>query len=411
MVALIEQDSMRANTRPKGRLFLYILLIGLVCLLVVEGMARITSGPRWLNPYYVAISSDFAELDALIEDTRNTPAPRYYDEFLYAAGPFSSNHVNFTDYFSARWTPDSMPLSQAEYIIWTFGGSTMENTETTDSFTIANTWARIFNATLGPSHVKNFGTGGFYSSYELIKFQKLLREVPEGELPTIAIFYDGYNDALFGFQYGPGSLQKDLSLKLQALVEHDNFTTGAYAMSRALSKYSRFWDRTAARLVEYLLFPLPEPSTEAANLDDTVRIYSSNVRMTQATCQVFEIRCFFILQPLILTKKPLSQLEQDVLSEIEGHPRFGPEGTRFMREFYERVTQEFAHDPYFIDASHILDGRAQSDFYDPGHVGAQVPPVIGEEIAEMILVKLNSTIGPFSPIQLDTVVYPRLRRE
>jgi hypothetical protein len=101
----------------------------------------------------------------------------------------------------------------------------MENTETTDRLTIANTWARIFNDSLGPTHVKNFGTGGYFSSYELIKFQKLLREVPKSELPTMAIFYDGYNDAMNGFQYGPGRLQSDLSLKLQALVEQDYFAT------------------------------------------------------------------------------------------------------------------------------------------------------------------------------------------
>jgi hypothetical protein len=173
-------------------------------------------------------------------------------------------------------------------------------------------------------------------------------------------------------------------------VEQDNFTTGAYAISQALSHYSKFWDRTAARLVEYLLFPLPEPNAEAADLADAVRIYTSNVRMIQATCQVFEIHCFFVLQPLIVTKKPLSQTEQDVLDKIEAHPRVGPEGTRFVREFYERVVQDFDGNEHFVDASHILDGRTQSDFYDFGHVGTQSPPVIGEKIAHLILVRLPS---------------------
>ena len=368
---------------------LYIFLIGLVFLLLAEAVARITSGPRWLNPYYVEISSDFAGLDALIEDTQNTPETKYYDEFLYAAGPFSSTHVNFTGYYSARLTPDSVPLAQAEQIIWTFGGSTMENTETTDSLTIANTWARIFNDALGPTHVKNFGTGGFFSSYELIKFQKLLREVPESELPTIAIFYDGYNDAQYGFQYGPGSLQKDLSLKVQALVEHDNFTTGVYALSRALTKYSRLWERTAARLIEYWLFPLPEPNIDSTKLNETVRIYTSNVSMIQATCEAFAIQCFFVLQPLIMTKEPLSQVEQTVFDNLEAHPRFGSEGILFMCEFYDRVSRELVDNEHFVDASDILDGREQADFYDPGHVAAQSPPIIGEKTAHLMLSRLQ----------------------
>jgi hypothetical protein len=299
-------------------------------------------------------------------------------------------HINFSDYYSARWTPDSVPLSQAEHVVWTFGGSTMENTETTDSLTIANTWAKIFNASLGPTHVKNFGAGGYFSSYELIKFQKLLREVPESELPTLVVFYDGYNDALNGFQYGPGRMQRDLSLKLQALVEQDHFTTGTYAISQALSQYSKLWERTAARLVMYLLFPLPEPNANIANLAGAVHIYTSNVRMIQATCQAFEIHCFFVLQPLIVTKKPLSQEEQAVLNELEAHPSFGPEGTRFIRGFYDMAIQDLASEEHFVDASHILDGRTESDFYDPGHVGAQSPPVIGEKIAHLILARLRA---------------------
>lgn len=382
---------MKAKTHTGGRKILSFVALGLVCLVALEGIARIaTRRPRWLNPHYVEISGDFADLAELIADSQNTPsAPKYYDEFLYAAAPASTEHINFTDYYSARWTPDSEPLSEAEHIIWTFGGSTMENTETTDRLTIANTWAKIFNGTLGPTHVKNFGTGGFFSSYELIKFQKLLREVPENELPTIAIFYDGYNDALFGFQYGPGSLQEDLTLKLRALVEQENVKIGTYALSRTFSKYSRLWDRTAARLVESLLFPLPEPNTEAANLEGAVRVYTRNVRMIEATCKAFQVRCFFVLQPLLVTKKPLTQLEQEVLNGLEGHPRFGSEGTQFVLEFYERMIQEFADNEHFIDASHILDGRTQSDFYDLGHTSAQTPPIIAEKVADMIMARLS----------------------
>lgn len=383
------EEMIRALARKKRGKILFVFLFVAVCVLALEGIARITSGPRWLNTNYIEISSDFANLDALIKDAQNTQAPKYYEEFLYAPRPFSSAHINYTDYYSARLTPDSMPISKAEHVIWAFGGSTMQNEETTDRLTIANTWAKIFNHSLGPTHVKNFGMGGYFSSYELIKFQKLLREVPESERPTVAIFYDGYNEALNGFQYGPGRLQSDLSLKLQALVEQDNFTTGAYALSRALSHYFKFWDRTAGRLVEHLLFRLPEPSVEAANLADAVHIYTSNVKMIQATCQAFEIDCFFVLQPLIVTKKPLSHMEQDVLNKLALHPRVGSEGVHFVREFYERVVQDLDGNEHFVDASHILDGRTQPDFYDFGHVGAQSPPVIGEKIAHLILSRLN----------------------
>lgn len=378
----------RLSTRKK--------LIGLVVvvtlsILSLEGIARFYfRDANRVNAYYLEVNSGFSDLDALIEDIQSISGLKYYDEFLYAAPPTSTDHINFTDYYSARWTPDSIAITEAEYIVWTFGGSTMENTETTDRLTIANTLSKRLNESLGPTHVKNFGTGGFFSSYELIKFQSLLRKVPEDEFPDVAIFYDGYNDSLFGFQYGPGSLQKDLSLKLQSLIEHKELSIAIYTASEWISKYSVFWDRSAARLIEYWLYRLPEPDTSSKNLIGSVRVYIRNVKMIKATCDEFQIHCLFILQPLIVTKKPLSELEQEVLNNMEKHPRFGSEGARFIREFYNLVNEELTGDKQFINASHILDGRVHSDFYDLGHTGAQTSPIIGENIAQMVLSRINS---------------------
>jgi hypothetical protein len=364
--------------------------VAVLVLLALEVLVRLTTrGPRWLNPRYVALSQGFAELDALIEDAYS-PGSRtiYRDEYLYSAPQKATRHVNFTGYHAARRTPDSVRLDSAEHIVWTFGGSTMQNTETTDSLTIANTWARVLNRALGPTHVKNFGTGGFFSSYELIKFQKLLREVPPSEHPTISIFYDGYNDAEYGFQYGPGSLQKDLSLKLQALVDGNHGITWMYATSQIVSRYSRLWQRTGARVVDATLFPFPEPCPSEENLTAAVHIYASNVRMIRAICELFQIECFFILQPLVVTKAPLAPLEQEALDWLEGHPRFGTEGTRFIRRFYAEAARLLSDEPGFIDASRVLDGRSEADFYDVGHVGALTPPVIGERTASLVLAQL-----------------------
>jgi hypothetical protein len=375
-----------------------VLASGLLALALLEGWARFFAQPSHrANPYYVEMSRGFPKLDELISDSQNThPAPKYYDEFVYAAAPVSLTHINFTNYYSARRTPDSGPLGEAKHIVWTFGGSTMENTETSDELTIANTLARVFNVAVGPTHVKNFGTGGFISSFELIKFQKLLREVKESELPTIAIFYDGYNDAQNGFQYGPGKLQSDLSLKLQALVEKNNLVAATYAWSSWLSKYFTLWDRTAARVVERHLYPLPAPFPDNAALRAAVRVYTNNLRMIQASCGVFQVLCVFILQPLLVTKEPLSEIERRVLDKIEAHPRVGRQGTRFVQDFYDAVRSQLDRERHFIDASRVLNGRTESDFYDLGHTSALTSPVIGEKIAHMIMERFGLK-NPLTP--------------
>jgi hypothetical protein len=372
--------------RPKHKI-LYGLMVVLLCVLVVEGTTRfLKRGPRWVNPYYVEMSKDFERLDELISERQNTYHLKYYDEFLYATAPISLTHISYTDYYSSRWTPDSVPLSEAENIVWTFGGSTMENQETTDDLTIANTWAKVFNRTLGPTHVKNFGTGSFFSSYELIKFQKLLREVPESELPTMVIFYDGYNDANHSFLFGAGNMQEDLSLKLQALVERKYLVLWSYASSNMVSKLSRFWEHTGARLVEVTLFPPLAPQGQHNNLEAAVRVYVSNVKMIEATCEAFDIDCFFILQPLIATKSPLTPLEQEALD----NSIIGPEGVLFAQGFYDQVRRKLVDNCRFIDASYILNDRIRSDFYDLGHTGAETSPIIGERTASMILARVET---------------------
>ncbi len=379
------------STYPKSRLVFSVILMGLACFLMAEGVARIRSGPTIANARYIEISSGFPDLDTLIKDAQNMPGVTFYDEYLIAPRPYASTHINFTDYYSARLTPDSAPLWQAEHVIWAFGNSTMQNTETTDSLSMANTWAKVFSEALGPTHVKNFGSGTSLSSYELIKFQKLLREVPGHELPTIAVFYDGYTDAWNGYQDGPGRLQTDLSLKLQALVNQDYIVTAVYAISAELSHYSEYWEQRVAPRIERRLFPPPQPSAAEENIAAAVRIYTSNVRMIEATCQIYGIDCFFVLQPLLATKNPLSEPEQGALAKIEAHPRMGPEGIRFVREFYARIVEELAGHQSFIDVSDILDGRAQPDFYDFGHVGALTPPAIGEKVARLILGRMEET--------------------
>jgi hypothetical protein len=373
-------------------------MVVLLCVAAVEVAARIvTRGPRWVNPFYLEISSDFHGLESLISDNQRTfTAPKYYQEFVYSAAPISTSHVNFTDYFSARRTPSSAPLTEARNIVWAFGGSTFQNQETTDSLTIANIWARVFNRELGATHVKNFGTGSFFTSYELIKFQRLLREVPENERPTIAIFYDGYNDANNGLQDGAGRMQTDLSLKLQSLVEQKYHVLWTYAVSETLSRYLESWELTGARFVERILFPPATPQADEENLNGAVRVYVDNVRMIEGTCAAFRVECFFILQPLLVTKVPLVGIERDVLENLERHPRYGRDGVRFVREFYARVAGTLRENNHFIDGSAILNDRTRPDFYDLGHVAAETPPIIGERLANMILGRLgrgSSTSG------------------
>jgi hypothetical protein len=192
---------------------------------------------------YGANSEGFEQLRQLRRDVRECgrSGPKYYEYFLSSAAPCASETINVSDFFSARQSPASAPVEAAELIVWTFGGSTMQEYQTTDERSIANAFATTIAASGIAVRVENFGVPTFQSSLELIKFMTLAARVPADRLPDAVLFYDGYNEANHGYYFGAGNMQNDLSAKLAALVEHKHGDLLLYGGSSGLSDVSRFW--------------------------------------------------------------------------------------------------------------------------------------------------------------------------
>ena len=255
----------------------------------------------------------------------------------------------------------------------------MQNLETEDAFSIANNIGTELKRNGIRSRVLNFGTGGFQSAMESIKFQTLIRKVPKSELPTSAVFYDGFNDSMCGYFYGPGTMQVDLSLKMRDLVEGHYGRLLLYSFSQLLSRWSVFWSDYIGSRINQSLYLAGSLRDDGKNLKETVSAYVANVRMTGAICQEFQIRCFFMLQPLVVTKANLSPVEQKAMNELSS------DYINFIREFYRLSSLELRHERTFTDLSDILNGRAESDFYDVGHTSPFTGKIIGQEIGKRIM--------------------------
>ncbi|MCK4788749.1 MAG: hypothetical protein KAV87_33715, partial [Desulfobacteraceae bacterium] len=184
----------RESFRIKG-IILRCLITILVFIITLEVYARIKYlydpplplGLKFLHQELGAKASEFIHLE------KKGRGLKYYDYYLYAIAPYQSQTATFTKYFSARSVPDSYPLGEGAIIVWLFGGSTMQNLETIDKFTIANSLACNLRKSGIKASFLNFGTGGFQSSLESIKFQDLLRRTSFSERPDVVIFYDGVN--------------------------------------------------------------------------------------------------------------------------------------------------------------------------------------------------------------------------
>jgi hypothetical protein len=313
---------------------------------------------------------------------------KYYEYFLFSSAPCATATVNVSDFFSSRQTPASQPEDRADLIVWTFGGSTMQEYQTTDARSIANTIAGTMAAAGVGVRVENFGATTFQSSMELVKLMTLAARVADQRLPHVVVFYDGYNEANHGYYFGAGHMQNDLSAKLAALVEHKSGSLLLYGASLGLATGSEFWKIHVHRRLERALFHDPDPQPDEANLRRAVDIYLRNTRIARGICAAIGARCFFVLQPLIATKTPLGPGETQVIAAMK------PSLIEFARRFYELSRAAMQGNPAFIDASAALNEHPEDVFQDLGHVSAGGAPAVGEFIASQILTRLDDHPPP-----------------
>jgi hypothetical protein len=368
-----------------GRCFLYVVGILALAMGTLEIGTRLLGGPKGERAVHREKEPEVELARQLRRDVRTCvrSGTRYYEYFLFSAAPCATATVNIGDFFSSRETPASVPADRAELTVWTFGGSTMQEFQTTDERSIANVIARTIAAAGIAVRVENFGSATFQSSLELTKFMALAARVPPDRLPDAVVFYDGYNDTNHGFFFGAGNMQNDLSAKLAALIEKKSGTLLLYGASMGLANHSAFWRTHGHRRLERALFHDPDPQADDANLNRAVEIYLRNTRIASGICAAIGARCFFVLQPLIATKTPLGPREEQATAELR------PELIEFARRFYALAGERMRGSAEFIDASAVLNGRQEDVFRDLGHVSASGLPVVGELIARAILARLG----------------------
>lgn len=331
------------------------------------------------------------------------------EQFLRDRGPFEDYQVDYADYYvfqarlktsptlnyvapyGERLCPASVAAESAAERIWFFGGSTMQNAETTDKRTIANQVTRRLNESQRPTESHNFGMGMFQSSLELIKFESLLRETPSDSRPTVVVFYDGFNDAHLAYTCGAGRMQADLSAKLRLLVEGRSGALARATVGRGLFGWSRFYRTYLQRWFE----PTGREAGFIAdgrheNLHRAVEVYLTNVEMLRAICERLGIRPLFVLQPLVVTKRGRTDDEQAVVDSLP------PGLVSFVERFYTAAREKLAGHDDFLDLSGVLDDNGRTDFYDLGHTGPFTGADIGRAIAQPILSfdRLEQTVPP-----------------
>ena len=229
--------------------------------------------------------------------------------------------------------------------VFVFGGSTIWGTGAADDQTIPSWLARGLHESGHPARVVNLGETGYVSTQGILR---LLLELRAGNVPDVAVFYDGANELAAAAQTGePG-------IPMNEVRRREDFLRGAGAAAPAP----------------------PERSTAQLALE-TIAAYRANLRVLQALGREygFEVCCFW--QPVPYLHKPLTAYEQ----RASGRRDLG----EIMRLGYDAISAADLP-PFFADLSRVFETTTAPRYVDWCHL-------IGDGNAEVAAAMLPRVVA------------------
>jgi hypothetical protein len=260
--------------------------------------------------------------------------------------------------------------------IFMFGGSTMWGIGARDDETIASWVQKMLDARHLCAEVTNMGEDGYVSTQEVLL---LAEQIRSGNVPDLAVFFDGYND-VFAAEYNnaPGLTYNEETRSR----EFNLWNSRRRLFAAAAAKF--VLDTGLAEMAKKLIVALAPDSysevdgrlvaTGAAREDikrlakddefqqQVVRIYLLNKAFADALALRFGFRVLTYWQPSLLDKNQTSPFER--LVEDQG---YFPEEKAFDQAICRRIStiagQHGIHDmsglfrdkpePYYIDEIHV----------------------------------------------------------
>ncbi len=333
----------------------------------------------------------YDELMAAFEQTR------YHPFRGWTAPDFTGRHVTVRD--EARRSYEPAAATGAAVEVFFFGGSTMMGWFQRDEHTIPSVIARLAEADGIPLRVRNYGQPAYMNWQEVMLLQEL---VSRGEVPHLAVFYDGANELGAQFRAGPSDdpihLQaRAIESRLRAIREGEDDAPALRRLWEAYSELSalhRLVDR-AAEVVPVIESTAParveHPWPNQAEHPEergraAARLHHRGVELARAAGAGFGFRTAFFWQPMAYTKARILPGEEPVIGS------WGTDPGAWSAAY---ATARAGLHPAVIDVSDALDGVDEPVMYDFGHTnerGAEavarvlyhrLRPVLAELAAEV----------------------------
>lgn len=299
--------------------------------------------------------------------------PRYVPFTLTRTAPFSGRFVN-VDPNGYRFTPGA-DCGPGAYKILVFGGSSVWGWGVVDSATIPTLLQRSWPSRRGRVCVQNLGQNAHVSTQEVIE---LLRQLQNGNIPDLAIFYHGHNDVSSAAEQGTAGVHYRVDRTAQRFEDQPGSAraidlimgTGTFRLLRSLVAKRNLSGDLANSATEAM-----SPAEIERLADDIVRVYLTNYRVVAALSQEFGFSYSFFWQPeLPFSAKPRTDEER----------RLAVHHLPLLRAVRQRLEAARPTMPNAYDLSNVFDSQTDQIFIDPVHVTPDGNAIVARRILDAI---------------------------
>jgi hypothetical protein len=260
---------------------------------------------RWaaLEKVYPGFSRD--EIQVLLDETYAPARSFVYEPFTeFKERPYAGKYVN-VDVNGFRltkgqgpWPPDG----ERYFNIFLFGGSTTFGFGVSDGQTVASHLQTLLSESglIKEVRVYNFGRGSYYSTQELILFEKLVRA---GFRPDVAVFIDGLNDS-HHYDDRPSSATR-IESALEGRPAAGTNILARVPMVRAASAVGRWLGlrrNDAPAPVSAETARDREACGDGAILQGVINRYVENKKTVETVAAAYGVKTLFVWQPVAVYK-------------------------------------------------------------------------------------------------------------
>ncbi len=316
------------------------------------------------------VAAVIAERDKISEWTGGYKYARYEPYVDYGRTEYHSDLINIDENGNRVTFNPCLDSTEKPVKIFFFGGSAAWSDGTADKYTIPSYLSKkLCNQDIAVE-VINFAEQGYVNSQEIIALHQELRK---GNIPDIAIFYDGFNDYISSYYNKEAGLPVNTKKRI---AEFNSLLHTNFLQSISLTP--------AVRLAQKIIGKLAPPRVEHMSgkeildlAEKTKRVYIENAKFVAALETAYGFEAYYFWQPILFEKDAKTEYEKKQLDHRSSD--------FFSKTKYDSIAEMKENIENFYSLSNLFDSMKEIIFIDTAHVTKRGNDIISDAIVAVLM--------------------------